>query len=225
LLDEPLSNLDAKLRTTMRAELIKLHARLGTTFVYVTHDQTEAMTMATKIVVMRGGFLQQVAPPQELYEHPCNLFVATFIGTPQMNVTEATLIDEGGGLWLSITDEAKIRLPWVISEKPELEKFVGNKILFGIRPNSVIINPEYCREHPDMTISCTVDFKELLGADLNVFLKLGDITFTAVTDSMTPIGVGDTCQIAFDAGAIHLFDPETEITVVSKANAGKFAER
>ncbi|HHU22650.1 MAG TPA: sn-glycerol-3-phosphate ABC transporter ATP-binding protein UgpC [Clostridiales bacterium] len=224
LLDEPLSNLDAKLRTAMRSELTKLHKRLETTFIYVTHDQTEAMTMGTRIVVLKEGVIQQVAPPQVLFENPCNLFVATFIGTPQMNTAEGTLIDEGGVTYIIFGTEgdsgkplAKIALPESKGRKPEVLAYIGKKVIFGIRPNDIYNDPDFIAKHPEGVVDCALDLTELLGAESNIYLKLGDLDFTAVVDARTttPLNAGDTVRVCFDTSAIHLFDYETEKTITN----------
>ena len=164
LLDEPLSNLDAKLRTAMRSELSKLHMKLATTFIYVTHDQTEAMTMGTRIVVMKDGFIQQIAPPQYLYDNPANLFVATFIGTPQMNTCEGVLLDEKGITYLSFGN-SKIALPESKGRKPEVLAYAGKKVTFGIRPNDIHAEEAYIAQYPERVVNVEVDMTELLGAD------------------------------------------------------------
>jgi len=224
LLDEPLSNLDAKLRTAMRAELTKLHQRLQTTFIYVTHDQTEAMTMGTRIVVLKEGVIQQVAPPQVLFEKPCNLFVATFIGTPQMNTVEGVLLDEGGVTYIAFglngeadKPRAKIALPDFKGRKPEVLAYAGKKVIFGIRPNDIHNDPEFIAKHPEGIVDCTLDLTEMLGAESNLYLKLGDIDLTAVVDTRTVSSLrrGDIVRVAFDTSAIHLFDYETEKTITN----------
>lgn len=216
LLDEPLSNLDAKLRTTMRAELAKLHQKLETTFVYVTHDQTEAMTMGTRIVVMKDGFVQQIAPPQELFDKPCNLFVATFMGTPQMNVAEATLLDENGKTYIVFGEEgesAKVALPEWKGRKPEVLAYAGKKVIFGIRPNDIHGEEDYVSARPDCALDAQVEFLELLGADTNVFLKIAGIEFSSVIDAKVKIPNRGNVRIAFDNNMIHIFDPDTEVTI------------
>ena len=218
LLDEPLSNLDAKLRTAMRAELSKLHTQLQTTFVYVTHDQTEAMTMGTRIVVMKDGFVQQIAPPQELFDKPCNLFVATFMGTPQMNVAEAMVIDDGNLTYLEFgKGEKKMRvaLPEWKGRAPEVLEYVGKNVLFGIRPNDIHGEPDYIAQHPEQLVEADVDFVELLGAESNVFIKVSEIEFACVVDSKIRMASGSRTSLAFDTEAVHLFDKETERTITN----------
>ena len=222
LLDEPLSNLDAKLRTAMRSELSKLHTRLETTFVYVTHDQTEAMTMGTRIVVMKDGFIQQVAPPQELFERPCNLFVATFIGTPQMNICEAMLIDEDGTTYLEFGNPdsdgkapAKIALPDNKGRKPEVMEYIGKRVFFGIRPNDIHNEPRYIESRPECLVDCDLDLTELLGADSNLYVKVGGMDFTAVVDTRSTAGIGNKITLCFDTENLHLFDFETEKAITN----------
>ena len=217
LLDEPLSNLDAKLRTAMRAELTKLHTKLATTFIYVTHDQTEAMTMGTRIVVLKDGIIQQVAAPQELFERPCNLFVATFIGTPQMNIIEATLLDEGGKTYLTFgpDNSAKVLLPDNKGRKPEVLAYAGKKVLFGIRPNDIHNEKEYLDKYPECVVNCELDLTELLGAESNLYLKLGDMDITAVVETRSTNGLGDNVSVCFDTNMVHLFDYDTEKTITN----------
>jgi len=218
LLDEPLSNLDAKLRTAMRAELTKLHRELQTTFIYVTHDQTEAMTMGTRIVVMKNGYVQQIAPPQELFDRPCNLFVATFIGTPQMNVAEAVL--EGGpdGAYLRFGQggsEARLPLPPEKAGLPVLAPWFGKKVLFGIRPNDIHADPDYLAQHPEQHLEVSVEFVERLGAESNIFCRAAGVEFSAVADSKHIVENGAVVRLAFDGAAVHIFDPDTENTVTN----------
>ncbi len=218
LLDEPLSNLDAKLRTAMRAELSKLHMQLETTFVYVTHDQTEAMTMGTRIVVMKDGYVQQIAPPQELFDKPCNLFVATFMGTPQMNIAEALVTNDGELTYLEFgKDENKTRiaLPEEKGKKPEVLDCVGKTVLFGIRPNDIHSEPEFVEQHPHQAVEADVDFVELLGAESNVFIKVSGIEFACVVDSKNRMSSGSRVTLAFDTEAAHIFDKETEQTITN----------
>lgn len=216
LLDEPLSNLDAKLRTAMRSELSKLHLRLATTFIYVTHDQTEAMTMGTRIVVMKDGFIQQIAPPQFLYDNPANLFVATFIGTPQMNTCEGEIVDEGGVTYLTFGAGSKIALPESKGRRPEVLAYAGKKVTFGIRPNDIHAEEAYLAQYPDRVINVEVEMTELLGADTNLYLVDGDIQFTAVIPTGTATcKMGDKIKVAFDTRKIHLFDYETEKAIAN----------
>ncbi|MDD6188076.1 MAG: sn-glycerol-3-phosphate ABC transporter ATP-binding protein UgpC [Clostridiales bacterium] len=216
LLDEPLSNLDAKLRTAMRSELSKLHIKLATTFIYVTHDQTEAMTMGTRIVVMKDGFVQQIAAPQYLFENPANLFVATFIGTPQMNTCEATLVDEGGVSYLTFGEGCKIALPESKGRKPEVLAYAGKKVIFGIRPNDIHADQAYIAQFPERTIDVSVELTELLGAETNLYLSNADNQFTAVVETgSTNCKLGDKIKVYFDTSKVHIFDYDTEKTITN----------
>ena len=161
LLDEPLSNLDAKLRTQMRTEIIKLHQKLDTTFVYVTHDQTEAMTMGDRIVVMKGGEIQQADTPQTLYDHPCNLFVAGFIGSPQMNFMDAELGRDADGYKLTFADQS---LHFAGSDA--LSEYVGKTVVFGIRPENLHTSGEKFTQNAAHTLTMHVDIAELMGAEI-----------------------------------------------------------
>ena len=209
LLDEPLSNLDAKLRAQMRTELTKLHKRLDTTFIYVTHDQTEAMTMGTRIVVLKDGFIQQVSTPQDLYEHPVNLFVATFIGSPQMNTMNAVLSDEGGHTYATF-GKVKLLLPDSIGRKPAVMSYIGKEVILGIRPEDIHDEDLYLREYPEYIFEATVDATELMGAETYLYMVSGDEQFTARVSPSTTARVGDTVKLTVEAGKVHLFDTDTE---------------
>ncbi len=209
LLDEPLSNLDAKLRTQMRTELTKLHRKLDTTFIYVTHDQTEAMTMGSRIVVLKDGFIQQIATPQELYQNPVNLFVATFIGSPSMNKLETTLTEEGGTVYASFGD-AKIPLPEKIGGRPEVKAYVGKQVIMGVRPEHIHDEDIYLKEYPQYSFTATVDAVELLGSETYLFLLTGDQQFTGRVAPTSTAKAGDKVKVTFEADNIHLFDAETE---------------
>ena len=211
LLDEPLSNLDAMLRTAMRAELSKLHQRLETTFIYVTHDQTEAMTMGTRIVVMKDGYVQQIAPPQELFQKPCNLFVATFIGTPRMNTNEAVIRIENGRTYLEIGDAPTSRL--TLPEGRDLREYADKRVIMGIRPHDIHIEDDYIKTHDGCNLECDVDLTELLGAEMNLYLMVSGITFTAIVSTKTAGEVGKKLTACFDTEAIHIFDIETEAAI------------
>ena len=161
LLDEPLSNLDAKLRTSMRTEIIKLHQKLGTTFIYVTHDQTEAMTMGDRIVVMKDGLIQQVDTPQNLYDYPCNMFVGGFIGSPQMNFLDATLVKEGSNYYVDLGGDKLLIAPEKVTSA--LDAYVGKAIKAGIRPEDIKDDEEFMEKHKDATITAHVEVSELMG--------------------------------------------------------------
>jgi len=207
LFDEPLSNLDAKLRVQMRAEISKLHQRLQTTFIYVTHDQTEAMTMATRIAVINKGNLQQLDTPQNLYDYPNNLFVAGFIGSPAMNFFPAKLAVEGGKVTVD-TGDFKVQIPAEFA-KP-YQDMNGKSVIFGIRPEN-IHDPEFAPQinHPEK-VSSKVDVTELMGNETLLYLVNGKNTFVGRVDPRSKLRVGDASQVIFDMGKFHIFDAGTE---------------
>ena len=214
LLDEPLSNLDAKLRATMRTELTKLHKSVGTTFIYVTHDQTEAMTMATRIVVMKDGLIQQVDTPQNLYDKPCNLFVAGFIGTPQMNFINALVEKKNGEYYISFCGNTiKIPNDKYLNEKEEnvIEEYVGKEIVAGIRPECIHDDDMYLEKFADSVIEADVEVTELMGAEIYLYLVAGeDQNLIARVASNSQARAGDKIKVALDPSKIHLFDKDTE---------------
>ena len=215
LLDEPLSNLDAKLRTAMRTEIIKLHKRLGTTFVYVTHDQTEAMTMGDRIVVMKDGVVQQVNTPQNLYDFPCNMFVAGFIGSPQMNFLDATLIQENGGFVCDFGDQ-KMPVPAAKAEaNPGLERYVGKAVKVGVRPEDIKDDPEFVAAHPQETFEADVDVSELMGSEVYLYLDCRGAKMTARVAPATASRTGSHVKVAFDTAKLHLFDAESELAILN----------
>jgi len=214
LMDEPLSNLDAKLRVAMRTEINKLHKSLETTFIYVTHDQTEAMTMGTRIIVMKDGFVQQVDTPMNLYNKPCNMFTAGFIGSPQMNFVDATLTKNGKEAFLEFNGE-KVKLPEGKASNPALEGYVGKTVVMGIRPEDLHDEESFIASSPEDTVSAYVEVTEMMGAEYYLYLKIADKPFTARVNQRTTAKLGDTIKIAFDANKIHLFDKETEVTIIN----------
>ena len=224
LLDEPLSNLDAKLRAQMRTEISKLHKKLGTTFIYVTHDQTEAMTMGDRIVVMKDGFIQQVDSPQGLYEAPVNKFVAGFLGSPQMNFIDATLrknemqqyVVEFGSEDSKSGRGQKFQI--VVPESKaisELERYVNKEIVLGIRPENVHDEPAYVNNATTGLAECNVEITEMMGAETYLYLLCGGVSMTARVSPRSTARPGDDIQVALDPNKIHLFDKETEKTIVN----------
>ncbi|MBE6693677.1 MAG: sn-glycerol-3-phosphate ABC transporter ATP-binding protein UgpC [Ruminococcaceae bacterium] len=209
LLDEPLSNLDAKLRAAMRTELTKLHNRVGTTFIYVTHDQVEAMTMATRIVVMKDGLIQQVDTPQNLYDSPCNLFVAGFIGTPQMNFINGTLTMKGEDMYFNFEDKS-IKLPAEKANNPALKDYIDQEVIVGLRPECLHDQPAQVEAFADSTIDAYVDVTELMGAEIYLYLNVGETNLIARVSSRSTSRAGDTIRVAFDTSRIHIFDKDTE---------------
>ena len=214
LMDEPLSNLDAKLRGQMRIEISKLHQRLGTTIIYVTHDQTEAMTLGTRIVVMSAGVVQQVDTPQVLYDTPCNLFVAGFIGSPQMNFVDATCKVKGNKVVLQ-AGPAEIELPEAKAKKLIAGGYDGKTVVLGIRPEDVHDDPEYLAKHQNTIIEATIRVYEMLGAEVYLHFDYEGATMTARVDPRTKARTGDTVKFALDPDKIHVFDKETELTITN----------
>jgi multiple sugar transport system ATP-binding protein len=222
LLDEPLSNLDAKLRASMRTEISKLHKRLGTTFVYVTHDQTEAMTMGNRIVVMKDGFIQQIDTPQNLYDRPCNIFVAGFIGSPQMNLLDGLLGRDAENCFV---DMGRDRL-YVDTSRAEgrLEPYMGRQVKVGIRPEDIYdedafwTNPEDGgppRKYIKSIIGADVEVSEPMGSEVYLYLNYSGSHITARVAPTTKSKAGDSVRLAIDTRKIHLFDPETEKSILN----------
>lgn len=208
LFDEPLSNLDAKLRGEMRAVIKQLHEKLQTTFVYVTHDQVEAMTMADRIVVMKDGYIQQNDIPQKLFDCPCNKFVAGFIGMPQMNFFDCELKKKDDEFYLKFANY-KILLPESKNQNGCLDGYVGKTISAGIRPNDLsIVDKEY-------TINGEVELKELMGAESYIYVNSNDVRFTVRTVGSYKCEIGQGVSIKFDTEKIHLFDKETTKTITN----------
>ncbi len=214
LMDEPLSNLDAKLRVQMRIEISKLHQRLGSTIIYVTHDQTEAMTLGTRIVVMKDGLVQQVDSPQNLYNKPCNLFVASFIGSPQMNFVDAAVSEEGSDLFLGVGGY-KLKVP--VSKAPALKEggYVGKTVVLGIRPEDLHDEELFISSSPDSTFESEIKVYELLGAEVFLYFDVAGAQMTARVNPRTNLRTGDKARFAIDMEKIHLFDKETELTITN----------
>ena len=231
LLDEPLSNLDAKLRAQMRTEITKLHHRLATTFIYVTHDQVEAMTMGTRIVVMKDGFIQQVDAPQKLYDFPANKFVAGFIGTPQMNFFDAVLTGTPDRVCVEFDGNCVV-LPKEKSEKIiGLEEYLntGKPVTFGVRPEDLHDEEAFIAGSPETVVKVVVDVVEKLGAETQLYcvfdngqdvddsvrsLVDSEKQMIARVDSRTKTERGQRISLAVDAMHSHLFDKETELTIL-----------
>ena len=214
LMDEPLSNLDAKLRVQMRTEITKLHQKLQTTFVYVTHDQTEAMTLGTRIVVMKDGLIQQVDSPVNLYNKPQNLFVAGFIGSPQMNLVEVTVEKRGSDIFL-LFGEFGIKLPEAKARAVEEGGYVGKNVVMGIRPEDLKDEEMFLSQAQDATITCEVEVTELLGAEVYLYLTCAGQQMTARVNPRSTTKAGDTIQIGLDIQRIHVFDKDTEQVITN----------
>lgn len=216
LMDEPLSNLDAKLRVQTRSEIVKLHKRLQTTFIYVTHDQTEAMTMGDRIVVMKDGIIQQVATPQEVYETPSNLFVASFIGSPQMNFIDVR-IEEDINCY-AVFGDTRIRLT---EEKAKLlmdNGYIGKTVTLGIRPEDVHEGNHFESEPRFSRTKANVDIIEMVGAETFLYLKVEDNNIIARVDSKNKHNYADNIEVLFDTTKIHLFNKETEKAICQTDN-------
>ena len=211
LMDEPLSNLDAKLRVQMRTEIAKLHQRLGTTIIYVTHDQTEAMTLGTRIVVMKDGVVQQIDTPANLYQKPCNLFVAGFIGSPQMNFLDAKVEKKGADTFLDIAG-FPIKLP--ADKAAALEGYEGKTVVAGIRPEHLLDGRG--KENDFCTIKAPIEVRELLGAEAYLYFTLGGKQCTARVASDVDLYVGMEGTMALDLNKLQLFDKETELSLLWK---------
>jgi len=214
LMDEPLSNLDAKLRGQMRIEISKLHQRLGTTIIYVTHDQTEAMTLGTRIVVMNAGVVQQVDTPRKLYDEPCNLFVAGFIGSPQMNFLDAKCEVNGDKVLLNV-GPAKIELPPAKAKKLIDGGYAGKTVVLGIRPEDVHDEQMFIEASPNTVIEAKIRVYEMLGAEVFLYFDYEGSSMTARVDPRTTARTGDTVKFALDAEKIHIFDKETQVTITN----------
>ena len=212
LMDEPLSNLDAKLRNQMRAEIIKLRQRIDTTFIYVTHDQTEAMTLGDRIVIMKDGYIQQIGTPQEVFDHPANVFVAGFIGMPQMNFFEGQLVADGGTYAVQVMD-AVMELSPEIQAQLKARNVPSKAVTLGIRPEHVSFTPEagpHC-------LTGSVDVSEMMGSEIHLHVNAGghDVVLRVPTTELASeykggFSYGDQVHFTFRGDLIHLFDPETE---------------
>ncbi|MDH3001085.1 spermidine/putrescine ABC transporter ATP-binding protein [Chelonobacter oris] len=206
LMDEPLSNLDAKLRSNMRAEIIRIHKKLNATTVYVTHDQTEAMTMADRIVVMNAGVVKQIGAPKAIYDHPDNLFVAGFIGSPTMNFIHGKIED---GCFIT-ADDYRLAIPDEIYQRLKRQSAVGNAVILGIRPENISNESLLLGSYQKAMITSTVNVAELLGAEYIVHTEIGQQAIKAVVHSRQQIKMGESISLAFDMKRAHFFDPQTE---------------
>jgi multiple sugar transport system ATP-binding protein len=225
LLDEPLSNLDAKLRAQMRTEISKLHQKLGTTFIYVTHDQTEAMTMGDRIVVMKDGYIQQIDTPNNLYQNPVNQFVAGFIGSPQMNFIDATLRKYDNkyvvefGRSASRDEEGvtySIEVPASkVTDEEALYPLIDNEVVLGVRPECIHDEPAFLAQATTGVVEAVVEVTEMMGAETYLYLDCVGIPLTARVSPRTTARTGDTIKVALDPNRIHIFDKETEKSVLN----------
>ena len=219
LMDEPLSNLDAKLRVHMRTEIAKLHERLKTTMIYVTHDQTEAMTLADRIVIMEDGFIRQVGSPFEVYNSPNNAFVASFIGSPAMNLNEVQYnngrITDGNGLDLAVSEPARRAL--------DDAGYNGKTVIFGIRPEDIQAEQIALDASPETVVSAEIIVSELTGADSILYISVGGTEMVSVVDARDYHKPGETIDLAYNMNKAHFFDVETE-DVIRKKKASEVSE-
>lgn len=211
LMDEPLSNLDAKLRVQMRTEIIKLFRKLKTTFIYVTHDQVEAMTMGTRIVVMDNGIIKQVDTPEKIYDSPANIFVASFIGSPQMNLFDGVIENINGELYVAF-DENKIKLPKEKAKVLQNGDYVGKEVKIGIRPEHISEDPKLKNE--DCMIKSKVEVIENLGAESYIYTICGEKKINVRALESTKCRIGEMAQFYIDVKKIHIFDKETRNRIV-----------
>lgn len=211
LLDEPLSNLDAKLRTNMRTEIKKLHQRLGTTFIYVTHDQTEAMTMGDRIVVMKDGVIQQVDSPQNLYKHPQNMFVAGFIGSPQMNFLDAEVKSKNGKIFLSLA-ENELDVTDSFAKTNEIKEYFNKSVKVGIRPEDVTVDNEFIVKNPDKVLTAKLEVSELMGSESYLYLNYSGQKLTARVAADSP--ANESVELGILTDRIHLFDPNSTSNII-----------
>lgn len=214
LMDEPLSNLDAKLRVQMRGELIKLHNKINTTTIYVTHDQIEAMTMASRIVVMKDGYIMQVGAPKEIYDNPNNMFVAGFIGTPPMNFIRGTIDTKG----VFAAGSHTIKIPDDKFEIITENNMVGKEIVLGIRPEDIHDEQVVMDAYPGAILQIVVDVAELLGAETNIYTNVNGSNICASINARTGVHIGDKMTLALDMNKCHFFDPSTEQRLVIDLN-------
>ena len=219
-MDEPLSNLDAKLRVQMRSEIIKIHERVGATTIYVTHDQTEAMTMATRIVVMKDGYIQQIGTPKEVYNNPANIFVGGFIGSPAMNFLKGKYIDDCFVIEGSKTERTiKIFIPEKL--RPNIQGYENDEVILGIRPEDIHINGEIVQKYPKSATEVECDVVELLGHELIVYGYMNGQRIIVKTSANNDIQVHDKILFTFDMNKVHFFDPTTtEVLVARKERIG-----
>ena len=213
LMDEPLSNLDAKLRVQMRTEITKLYRKLQTTFIYVTHDQVEAMTMGTRIVVMKDGVIQQVDSPINIYNNPANLFVASFIGSPQMNFLEGKVERDKNDIF-AIFENNKIKLPKQKADKLVELDYIGKNVIFGIRPEHFSDNIELINTYPGSIVKGNVEVIELMGSESYIYTKCGNSQMNIKVEGNTELKIGKEANFYLNTEKLHVFNKETELRIV-----------
>lgn len=214
LMDEPLSNLDAKLRVHMRAEIAKLHKRLQTTIIYVTHDQIEAMTMGDRIVVMDKGIIQQAASPEVIYNTPANMFVAGFIGSPSMNFLNGSVVDKGGSLYFQ-GEGANVEIPAGVAKTLKDKGYTGKAVVLGIRPEDFHEEPVFLEASPNSIVNASIEVSENLGHEMYLYLNgIGTGTIIARVDGRSTLKEGTTAKLAIDMNKVHFFDKETSLSIL-----------
>jgi multiple sugar transport system ATP-binding protein len=221
LMDEPLSNLDAKLRVQMRGELIKLHNKIETTTIYVTHDQIEAMTMASRIVVMKDGYIMQVGAPKQIYDFPNNLFVAGFIGTPPMNFVRG-VVDKSQKF---VAGDHTVVVPDDKFEILRQNGLVGKEVILGIRPEDIHDEQVVMDTYPGAVLDIIVDVAELLGSETNIYTSINGNNVCASINARTGVRIGDKMKLALDMNKCHFFNPETELRLVLLEDDNKPAKK
>ena len=212
LMDEPLSNLDAKLRGQMRAEISKLHTRLATTFIYVTHDQTEAMTMGSRIVVMKDGIIQQIDSPQVLYDHPVNMFVGGFIGSPTMDFVEGTIEKKEDGVYFAFGN-VSVKLPEDRAALVADKGYIGKAVVMGVRAENIDDDAAAVAAADGNVVEAHVEVTEMMGSETLLHLTIENGSFIAKVDPRSTAKAGDDIKVVLDMQRIHLFDKETEIAI------------
>jgi multiple sugar transport system ATP-binding protein len=216
LMDEPLSNLDAKLRVAMRAEISKLHKRLETTIIYVTHDQIEAMTMGSRIVVMDKGIIQQADTPEEIYNNPVNMFVAGFIGSPSMNFINGTFTQEGSAVTFKAPG-VNVQLPDGKAQMLREQNYLGKEVILGIRPEDIHDEPVFLEASPNTQVNANIEITENLGHEMYLYINgVGPSTIMARVDARSGFKEGTNVKLAFDMNKVHFFDKETSLSIFAK---------
>ena len=214
LMDEPLSNLDSKMRAQMRTEISLLHNKLQTTIIYVTHDQTEAMTIGTRIVVLKDGYVQQVDTPQAIYDRPKNLFVASFMGSPDMNLIDAVIEKQNNNLFLAFGNN-KIKIPDKKAKMLNTSEHAYKHVIMGIRPEDIFNDPENLEYYKDGIIDSKVEVIEMLGAEMFLYLDADKTNLTARVSPHYPARTSEVIKVALNPEKIHIFDPDTETIIVN----------
>ena len=208
LMDEPLSNLDAKLRVQMRSEIIKLHERIGATTIYVTHDQTEAMTMATRIVVMKDGYVQQIGSPKDVYNHPANMFVAGFLGSPAMNFIKGSYANKQ----FTFDEKHVFMLPDSVAE--QMKEYEGKVVVLGVRPEDIYTEAIVAATYPGTKFDFNIDVCELLGHECILHGTIGTHNLVAKINARSEVKAHETISLTFDGNKVHFFDPESQLAIL-----------